>query len=138
MGSNYLENVAIQTLESSNEELKRQDHFNSENTYPATKWGDCSKKGDFLMASNFQLFLNQNRDSLHFHMSGDFDGISACELINALEKQNIDYFEVFIDTNDLNKIHAFGIDVFQKKVNLLSKNNRNLIFIGKHRSRFAA
>jgi hypothetical protein len=36
------------------------------------------------MASNFQVFLNQNRNSLHLHMFGDFDGISAYELINAL------------------------------------------------------
>ena len=93
-------------------------------------------KGD-LMASNFQLFLNNNRNSLHLHMYGDFDGISAYELINALKKQNKDYFEVFIDTNDLNKIYPFGIEVFQKKLNFLTKNNRNLIFIGKHRLQFA-
>lgn len=90
------------------------------------------------MASNFQVFLNQNRDSLHLHLYGDFDGISAYELINALKEQNEKYFEVFIDTTDLNKIHAFGIDVFQKKVNSLGKNNTNLIFIGRHRHRFAA
>jgi len=95
-------------------------------------------KGELLMASNFQLFLNQNRDSLHLHMFGDFDGISAYVLINALKKHNEDYFEVFINTHDLNKVHAFGIDVFQKKVKLLAKINRNLIFIGKHRHRFAA
>jgi len=47
-------------------------------------------KGELLMASNFQLFLNQNRDSLHLHMFGDFDGISAYELINALKKHNIE------------------------------------------------
>jgi len=90
------------------------------------------------MASNFQVFLNQNRDSLHLHMFGDFDGISAYELINALKKYNEKHFEVFIDTSDLNQIHAFGIDVFQKKVNSLGKNNKNLIFIGRHRHRFAA
>ena len=90
------------------------------------------------MASNFQVFSNQNRDSLHLHMYGDFDGMSAYELINALKKQHEHYFEVFIDTNDLDKVHPFGIDVFQKKANLLVKNKISLIFIGKHRHRFAA
>jgi len=71
-------------------------------------------------------------------MFGDFDGISAYELINALRKHNVKHYEVFIDTSDLNKIHAFGIDVFQKKVNLLGKNYIKLKFIGKHRHRFAA
>ena len=90
------------------------------------------------MASNFKVFLNQNRDSLHLHMYGDFDGISAYELINILKSHNQKYFEVFIDTNDLNKIHSFGIAVFQKKVNLVAKKKINLIFIGRHRHRFAA
>ncbi len=90
------------------------------------------------MASNFHVFSNQNRDSLHLHMYGDFDGTSAHELIDALAKQGEDYYEVFIDTSDLNAVHPFGIDVFQKKVNLLAKNNINLIFIGRYRHRFAA
>ena len=90
------------------------------------------------MASNFQVFSNQNRDSLHLHMYGDFDGMSAYELINALKKQSLGYFEVFIDTSDLNKIHPFGLDVFQKQISRIPKNKRNLIFIGRHRHRFAA
>ena len=91
------------------------------------------------MASNFQVFLNQNRDSLHLHMYGDFDGMSAHELINALKKQSEGSYEVFIDTGDLNKIYPFGLDVFQKQMNSLTKKNkRNLIFIGRNRHRFAA
>ena len=90
------------------------------------------------MASNFQVFLNRNRDSLHLHMYGDFDGISAHELINVLHAHNEECCTAFIDTSDLDKIHSFGVDVFQKKVNLWAKNKINLIFIGKHRHRFAA
>ena len=90
------------------------------------------------MASNFQLFFNQNRDSLHFHLYGDFDGISAYELIHALKKHGKDYFEVFIDTNDLNQIHSFGVDVFQNNLDFITKKNNNLIFIGRHKRRFAA
>ncbi len=90
------------------------------------------------MASNFQLFLNQNRNSLHCHLYGDFDGISAYELIHALEKHGNDCLEVFIDTNDLTQIHSFGIDVFQKNLNFSSRQNNGIIFIGKHKHRFAA
>ena len=88
------------------------------------------------MASNFQIFSNQNRDSLHLHMYGDFDGMSAYELINAIKKQSENYYQVFIYTSDLNTVHPFGLDVFQKQMNLL--NNKNLIFIGRHRHRFTA
>mgnify|MGYP001825418617 FL=1 len=90
------------------------------------------------MASNFQLFLNQNRDSLHFHLYGDFDGMSAHELIHALKKHGKDYFEVFIDTNDLTEIHSFGVDVFQNNLNFMTKKNSNIIFIGRYKRRFAA
>ena len=89
------------------------------------------------MASNFHLFQIPNRDSLHICMRGDFDATSALELINALENQNKDYFTVFINTNDLNQIHTFGLDVFQRKLYTRFKNNRNLIFIGRHKHRFA-
>lgn len=88
------------------------------------------------MASNFQLFHFENRDSLHLQMHGDFDGTSACELIDTLKKQKEAYFEVFIDTSDLHEINTFGIEVFQNNLNMLFKNNRNLKFIGKHKHRF--
>ena len=88
------------------------------------------------MASNFHLFQNPNRDSLHIHMRGDFDGTSAYELINALKNHTGDYYTVWIDTDELNQIHDFGIDVFQR--NLLGGNNsRNIIFIGRHKHRFS-
>ena len=59
------------------------------------------------------------------------------ELINALKNQNMAYFTVYIDTNDLNQIHDFGLDVFIR--NLLGGNrSRNLIFIGRHKHRFTA
>jgi len=70
-------------------------------------------------------------------MCGDFDGMSAYELINALKKLSSDHFEVFIDTSNLDTIHPFGLDVFQKQLNRLTKNKRNLIFIGRHRHSFA-
>ena len=89
------------------------------------------------MTSNFHLFQIPNRDSLHVYMRGDFDAASAFELINALKNQNKEYLTVFIDTNDLNQIHAFGIDVFQKKLSLAVQNSKNLIFMGRHKHRFA-
>ena len=88
------------------------------------------------MASNFQIFQIHNRENLHIYMYGDFDGTSAYELIHVLKKQNKDYFTVFIDTNDINKVHSFGIDVFQKNLQLPGTKKRNLIFIGKHEQIF--
>ena len=88
------------------------------------------------MASNFHLFQTSNRDSLHIYMIGDFDGTSAHELINALKKLRGN-FKIFIDTNDLNQIHPFGVDVFQSKLYTGINNTGNLLFIGRHKHRFA-
>lgn len=88
------------------------------------------------MSSNFQLFHFQSRDSLHLQMRGDFDGTSACELINTLKKQNEEYFQVIIDTSDLHEINTFGIKVFQNNLSMLIKNYKKLKFVGKHKHRF--
>ena len=83
------------------------------------------------MASNFKIFSHRNRDSLHLQMYGDFDGNSAYEVISALEKHGTEHIQVFIDTNDLRNIHAFGINVFQKHINALEKKSNHLVFLGK-------
>ena len=41
------------------------------------------------MASNFHIFSYKTRDSLHLQLEGDFDGNSACELIETLKKRGI-------------------------------------------------
>jgi hypothetical protein len=68
---------------------------------------------------------------------GDFDGNSAYELINALNKNGEDFIQIFIDTNDLDKLYPFGLDVFQNN-NAIAKNYSSFIFIGKYKHSFAA
>ena len=84
------------------------------------------------MASNFQIYSFKTRDSLHLKLTGDFDGNSAFELINTLTKHGKYYYEIFIDTNELNIIHPFGKDVFQKNLRSSNKIYKNLVFIGKN------
>jgi len=84
------------------------------------------------MASNFQIYSFKTRDSLHLKLTGDFDGSSAYELINVLTEHGKGLYEIFIDTNDLTRIHPFGKDVFQKNLRSSNKLFRNLVFIGKN------
>ena len=88
------------------------------------------------MASNFQLFSHRSGNSLHLQLYGDFDGDSAHQLINALNKNGKNILNVFIDTNDLNKVRRFGLSVFEKKLRTLSINQNNLIFFGKNKGSF--
>jgi len=84
------------------------------------------------VASNFHIYSFKTRDSLHLKLAGDFDGSSAYELINALLEQGKDFYEIFIDTNDLNTVHPFGIDVFHKNLRSSNKLFKNLVFLGKN------
>lgn len=84
------------------------------------------------MASNFRIFRHRTRDSLHLKLDGDFDGNSAHELINALTEYGTGFFQIFIDINDLKKIHPFGKDVFQKNLSRFSNGLGNLVFIGQN------
>ncbi len=88
------------------------------------------------MASNFQILFFKTRDSLHLKLDGDFDGNSAYELINAIIDHGTDFYQIFIDTNDLRSIHAFGRNVFQKNFGAL-KQLSNLIFIGENKRHLA-
>jgi len=84
------------------------------------------------MAANFQILSHKTRDSLHLKLNGDFDGNSAYELINALREHGSEYFQIFIDTNNLKTIHPFGRAVFQKNFSILNRKLSNLIFIGEN------
>lgn len=83
------------------------------------------------MASNFHIFSYETKDSLHLKLEGDFDGNSAYELINALRDHGAEFFQIFIDTNDLKTVNVFGWEVFQKNFGAL-KQLSNLIFIGEN------
>lgn len=84
------------------------------------------------MASNFRILFHETRNSLHLKLFGDFDGNSAHELFNAIIDRGIGFYQIFIDTDDLNTIHEFGRDVFQKKFGRSNNRFSKLVFIGKN------
>ena len=88
------------------------------------------------MASNFRFFSHRNRDSIHLQMYGDFDANSAHEVINTLKNYGTPGVPIFIDTNDLGKIHPFGLEVFQNHFYTCDQKYNNLIFLGKHKHSF--
>ncbi len=75
------------------------------------------------MANNFKFLSNRIRDRIRLKLYGDFDGSSAFELINVLKNYRNGSNQIFIDTNNLNTIHPFGLDI----------NINNIIITGKHR-----
>jgi hypothetical protein len=85
------------------------------------------------MGKNFKLLSDSARGRISLKLYGDFDGSSACELINVIKNCRNDSNQIFIDTDNLNIIHPFGMDVFKKKLNVLDFSTGNIIITGKNR-----
>ena len=89
------------------------------------------------MASNFKIAIHRNSDNLHLKLMGDFDGSSACELINILKESCKNINRIFIHTNSLDHIHPFGQRVFQNNLNTLRGNTIRISFTGDKATKIA-
>lgn len=84
------------------------------------------------MASNFRIFVHQDGDSLHLTLSGDFDGSSACELLETVKENAAGVRSVFICTRSLKTIYPFGLKVFEKELPELRRSSFQLLFTGEN------
>jgi len=85
------------------------------------------------MAKNFRITIHQNSDNLHLMLDGDFDGNSAYELLNILEKRCRFISRAFIHTNGLRHVHPFGSSLFQSHLpDLKPCRHMHLEFTGNH------
>ena len=82
------------------------------------------------MAHNFKIFMHQTTDNLNINLLGDFDGSSAFELINLLKDNLNGAKRIFIDTNNLKKIHPFGREVFNRNFSKLRDHRIRIQFVG--------
>jgi anti-anti-sigma regulatory factor len=89
------------------------------------------------MASNFQISSFKTKENLHLKLYGDFDVNSAQELTNTLLMYGVGYWDIFIDTNDLETIHPFGRDTLQMNLRNFKKQLNNLFFIGANKHKIA-
>lgn len=85
------------------------------------------------MAHNFKFLSDHIKNKICVRLYGDFDGSSACELINVLKSHTDVSGQIFIDTDSLNTIYPFGLYVFKKNLSFLNINIKNIIITGKNR-----
>jgi len=85
------------------------------------------------MANNFKALSNRIRDKIYLKLYGDFDGSSAFELISILKNYKNGSNQIVIDTNNLNTIYPFGINVFKRNLGVQDIKINSIIITGKHR-----
>jgi anti-anti-sigma regulatory factor len=89
------------------------------------------------MASNFGIAIDRNSDGFGLQLTGDFDGTSAYELIDAIKKLPEDTLTLYIYTNGLKTIHPFGLDVFHKFMRSLNGQSAKIVFTGRNASQLS-
>ena len=85
------------------------------------------------MATNFICQIDRRKDKIRLKLYGDFDGSSAFELLNILNSHRSGAYRIFIDTDNLNMIHSFGLDILKRNLNILDINKNKIIIIGKNK-----
>jgi len=89
------------------------------------------------MALNFRVCFKEisNRYTV-LQLFGDFDGSSACELIDVLDKSVKKSNKVAIDTDRLKTIDAFGLDVFLPRMFSLNSTRADIEVTGRFSDMF--
>ena len=81
------------------------------------------------------LLFHRMNGSLELELAGDFDGTSACELLNVLSEKCDGADRVLVNTSRLKDIHSFGIDTFQNNLHRLKGKPIRLAFTGEKPTR---
>jgi hypothetical protein len=84
----------------------------------------------FIVARKFEISVHRNDENIHLKLAGDFDGISAHELLDVLKKYCSQSSRIFIHTSCLRSIHPFGQNVFHTSLPLLKDQSAELVFTG--------
>ncbi len=84
------------------------------------------------MKDKFKIFKHRHSDNLHLRLTGEFNDISVCELIDVLKDNYHEVMNVFIHTSNLNTVSASDIarDVFSRNIRSMNDNRFSIQFTG--------
>ena len=89
------------------------------------------------MAKNFRMHTKETGNQcLALYLSGDFDGSSACELVQVLDEHVNTKTKVAIDTSGLREIARFGRVVFLARMSWLQDKRADIEVTGRFREIF--
>ena len=84
------------------------------------------------MAKNFHINVEHHNGKVFLKLHGDFDGISAFELLLFLKERCSNYGEVIIDTDGLKRIFCFGVEVWNEQLQMIDDLINRVSFSGEH------
>lgn len=83
------------------------------------------------MALNFKMSTHRkDRDWIVIHVSGDFDGMSAWELIHKMNEYSETCGKIEINTSGLKELVPFGLKVFLSHAALFRKSPSRYVVTG--------
>jgi anti-anti-sigma factor len=69
------------------------------------------------MAGNFNIDVSKTGDCVRLKLNGEFDGSSACQLLNLLNNGALSgHSRILVDTDSLKHIHPFGLEVLHSRL----------------------
>jgi anti-anti-sigma regulatory factor len=83
------------------------------------------------MAANFHIHKSRKQRRLDVTLSGDFDGSSAAQLANVLERNRDRYATICIVTDGIACVNAFGCQVLRARLMGHKWASRQCRFCGK-------
>ena len=84
------------------------------------------------MKTNFSVKSKRTDQNLYIRISGCFDGSSAWELINTINRKSPKSGKVFIDTDNIRDVVPFGKNVLDVNVKKVVIDPENIFFTGKY------
>ena len=89
------------------------------------------------MARNFRIKTeNRSKHTLWLQLYGDFDGSSAWDLLQVLEKSAGKYPRVSITTDQLRHVNTIGFNIVASKLLRLTATGMRITFTGKYGASF--
>ena len=89
------------------------------------------------MASNFGIAIDKKSYGFVLKLEGDFDVISAYELIYAIKKLSEETVTISIYTNGLKSIYPSGLDVFHRHMMPLNSLSTKIVLTGDNASKLS-
>ena len=85
------------------------------------------------MAANFRIQIRKRNNDLYMDLKGDFDAISAYQVLKTLKRHYNGNEKVYMNTEKLRRISPFGVRVFHSDLHTTGCQKKNINFIGEPR-----